>query len=393
MRTHVLFFIAVSAAAALGCSSKSDNGGGGGAGTLTLSPVTWNPSNASVGNVQAVADFEQTVAVFGAAGVTTFVGGAVLSTDATVTHWQSAAAIPSADDLGSWIVGVDGSGRVYRVRTQDTVEDVSDRYGLAQAQVTQIAGGNAVTVFLLNGGAAVSDGKTVTRYDAATLEGAAASGDRAAIAVPEGVRIFEKGAETDVALPDATSVAFDDQGNLFATTHHAVFELTNGAMQQVFDGGARTIHALTASGANVWFTLDSDMALLQNGQVSITSGATFPPDAHLASSPSGDVWIVAGGQLQRYAAQAAGASDQSVWTSTVQPVYATICSNCHSADTYKDKSGVDLSTYAMWDQHRADVYKRVVTNAGTPSQMPPPTSGFTLTDDQRAAIEAWSKPK
>src|SRR5947209_5480706 len=137
MRTHILFFAALAVAAGVGCSSKSDENG---TGTLALNPVVWNPSNAPVGNVQAVAESGQTVAVFGAAGVTTFVGGAVLSTDATVTNWQSAAAIPSADDLGSWIVGVDGTGHIYRVRTQDTVENVSDRYGLAQAQVTQIAG-------------------------------------------------------------------------------------------------------------------------------------------------------------------------------------------------------------------------------------------------------------
>ncbi|HWL86156.1 MAG TPA: c-type cytochrome, partial [Polyangiaceae bacterium] len=199
---------------------------------------------------------------------------------------------------------------------------------------------------------------------------------------------------TDVGLSDAAFVAYDNAGTLFSATHHGLYELEGSAMQSVYDTGGRTIHALVASGANVWFAVDGDLGLVQNGHVSITSGASFPSDVHLAGSPSGDVWVVAAGRLARYSARSlAPLDDQAVWTNTVEPTYAAICSHCHSAEVEKDRSGVDLSTYAMWDAHRAQVYQRVVTQAGTPSAMPPATSGFTLTDAQRAAIEAWSKAK
>ena len=57
-----------------------------------------------------------------------------------------------------------------------------------------------------------------------------------------------------------------------------------------------------------------------------------------------------------------------------------------------DSSRIDLSTYAAWSARKPSVYRRVVTNAATPAQMPPPSSGLALTDAQRAAVEAWSKP-
>jgi len=377
-----------------GCSS-SDSG----ASTLTLSPVTWNPSNTNVGQVQAVAEYDKTVAVFGAQGVTAFVSGAAVGTDATVTSWTSSGVMPSADGLGMWLVGIDGDGRLRRVGSQAAIEDVSDRFGLASDKVQALAGDTGVTGFLLAQGLAVSDGKTVAHYDATTSHGVAAGAAQVAVAVDSGVRIFEpsKGdQETDVGLPDATFVAYDATGGLFAATNHALYKVEGGEAHAVYDAGGRTVHALAAAGSNIWVAVDGDLAVVQNGQVSVTSGAAFPPDAHLAGSPSGDIWLVAGGQLFRYAVQAnagGGGGDEATWSATVQPIYASVCSNCHSAPgSGKDTSNVDLSNYALWDAHRAKIYQRVVAQAGTPTSMPPSGSGFTLTEVQRAAIEAWSKP-
>ncbi|WP_394842448.1 cytochrome c [Pendulispora brunnea] len=377
------------------CSGDDD----GGVTTLTLMPVTWNPSSIETGQVQAVAEYDTTVAVFGAAGVTTFVSGSVVGTDPTVTAWRSAGVIPSASGLGTWIVGVDGQGRLQRVLGHDGVENVSDRFGLASDKVAGLAGSQRATGFLLEQGLATSDGTTVKHYTAPALRAVASAAGRVAIAADDGVRIVTPGqeaAQETVALPDAAFVAYDAAGTLFSATHHGVYRLDGGDMRSVYDAGARTIRGLASSGANVWFAVDGDLALVKDGHVAISSGLGLAGDGHdvqLAGSPSGDVWVVAGGQLLRYAAGAGGTDDEAAWTANVQPVYATVCSHCHSAPgTGKDASNVDLSTYALWSARRAAVYQRVVAQAGTPAAMPPSGSGFSLTDAQRAAIEAWSKP-
>ncbi|WP_394831888.1 cytochrome c [Pendulispora rubella] len=376
------------------CSGDDD----GGVTTLTLVPVTWNPSSIETGQVQAVAEYDTTVAVFGAVGVTTFVSGSVVGTDTTVTAWRSAGVIPSASGLGTWIVGVDGQGKLQRVLGHDGVENVSDRFGLVSDKVAGLAGSERATGFLLEQGLATSDGATVRHYAAPALRAVASAAGRVAIAADDGVRIItpaQESSQETVALADAAFVAYDAAGALFSATHHAVYRLDGGAMRSVYDAGARTIRGLASSGANVWFAVDGELALVKDGHVSISSGLALraPGDVQLAGSPSGDVWVVAGGQLLRYAAGAGGTDDEAAWSANVQPIYATVCSHCHSAPgTGKDASNVDLSSYALWSARRAAVYQRVVAQAGTPAAMPPSGSGFTLTDAQRAAIEAWSKP-
>jgi mono/diheme cytochrome c family protein len=88
-----------------------------------------------------------------------------------------------------------------------------------------------------------------------------------------------------------------------------------------------------------------------------------------------------------------GADDEAKWNTTVQPIYAAVCSNCHSPPgSDKSSSNIDLSTYGAWSQRRDAVYTRVVDRAGTAAAMPPPSSGMSITDDQRKAIGAWAKP-
>ena len=388
--------IGILAALILAACSGGDDGG---ATALTVMPVTWNPSSIETGQVQAVAEYDTTVAVFGAGGVTTFVSGSVAGTDTTVTAWRSAGVIRSASGLGEWIVGVDGEGHLQRVLGHDGVENVSDRFGLASDKVAELAGSEGATGFLLEQGLATSDGTTVRRYVAPALRAVASGAGHVAIAAEDGVRIVTPAQEAEqrtIALSDAAFVAYDAAGDLFSATHHAVYRLDGDGMHAVYDAGGGTIRGLASSGANVWFAVDGDLALLKDGHVSITSGLALPGgpgDVRLAGSPSGDVWVVAAGQLRRYAAGGGGSNDEAAWSANVQPIYATVCSNCHSAPgTGKDASNVDLSTYALWSARRAAVYQRVVAQAGTAGAMPPSGSGYSLTDAQRAAIEAWSKP-
>lgn len=286
-----------------------------------------------------------------------------------------------------------GDGKVLRVHTDAPPEDVGDSYGVGGDKVQSVVGDAGRVAFLFDTGFAISDGKNITRYGAAGLHSLATSAGLVALAVDNGLRIYDHGKETDIGLADAAFVAYDGAGALVAASHHAVYSVQNGVATKVYDAGARTIHDLAASGPNVWFSVDTDLAMLTGGRVALGTGGPLTADAHLSGSPSGDVWAASGGQLLRFAAQTGSGGDLAAWTATVQPVYAAVCSNCHSAaGSGKDSSGTDLSTYAAWTARKSKVYARVVQQAGTAAAMPPPNGGFSLTDAQRSAIEAWSKP-
>jgi mono/diheme cytochrome c family protein len=390
MRTTTACLLA-SAALGLGCSS---HGGEEPAAPLVVLAVPWNPSNVDVGTVQAVAEQDGSVIVFGSKGVQTLTSGSLVTSDESVTAWRSAAVVPSADGLSTWMVGVDDAGRLQRVLAVGAPDDVSDRYGLASDKVQSIVGGAGRVAFLLENSFAVGDGTSVTRYKV-PARAIAATGSLVALADGGTVRIFDEGKERDIALADAQLVAYDGAGNLMAATTHALFQVSGGSARQVFDAGARTIHQIAGAGSSVWLTVDGDLGVWHGGHVALAAGGKLTPDARLVGSPSGDVWVLADGQLLRWSAQgSAGAGgDEATWNATVLPVYAAVCSNCHSPrGSGKDSSNVDLSTYGAWTARRGTVYGRVVTQAGTPTSMPPPTSNFAITDAQRSAIEAWSKP-
>jgi mono/diheme cytochrome c family protein len=358
---------------------------------LTLAPVAWNTANVDVGTVQAVAEQDQAVLVFGTKGITALVSGSVVSTDDSVTAWRSAAMVPSADGLSSWMIGVDDAGHVQRV-IEAATQDVSDRYGLANDKVQSVAGATGRVAFVTESGLAIADGANVTRY-ATPARSVAAAGTAIAFADGGAVRIFDRSAEIDVTLEGAQLVAYDGAGHLLAATTHALFEIDGAGARQVFDAGPRTIHQLAAAGANVWLSVDGDLGMWQGSRVALASGGGLAPDARLVGSASGDVWTISGGQLLRWSGQAAAGGDEGAWTSAIQPIYAAVCSNCHSpAGSGKDSSHVDLSTYSAWSDRRARIHARVVEQAGTASSMPPPGSGYALTDAQRSAIDAWSKP-
>ena len=375
-----------------------------GASALAVTPVGWNPSNADVGQVAAVVEKDQTLFVFGSKGVVTLTGGAIVSTDPTITSWRDAASLPSPDGASTWLVGVDGGGRLQRIFPDRAPADVSGAYGLGAAKVTAIAAAsatNAPIAFLLEDGLAIDDGKNVTHYAAATPRALAASDHGVAFADGTGVRVFARSQETDLALADATLVAWTGDSLVFATPHQ-VYRLANGQTELVYDAGPRTIRQLAAAGAFAWLAIDDELAQTQaqGGGVVLGSGPTLGPGAKLAPSSSGDVWVLDGGQLARYSGSVAAAgpsaapsADEGKWTATVQPIYASVCSNCHSpAGSGRSSANLDLSTYEAWNTLRSTIYGRVVAQAGSATAMPPPTSGLTLSDAQRSAIAAWAQP-
>src|SRR5207237_414290 len=103
---------------------------------LTLQPVDWNPNKTDLGKVAAITELEGDVIGYGDKGVNVRSGGAVSATDASITTWTTAATIPAADGTGDWAVGVDNMGHLFRLRARMSIEEATDRYGLAGVQVT-----------------------------------------------------------------------------------------------------------------------------------------------------------------------------------------------------------------------------------------------------------------
>jgi hypothetical protein len=217
-----------------------------GSGTLAVTSVGWNPSNADVGQVAAVVEQDKSLVLFGSKGVVTLTGGSIVSADPSITTWRAAASLPSPDGASTWLVGVDGNGRLERVLPDRAPEDVSDQYGIGGAKVTALSatsGATATIAFLLEDGLAIDDGKNVTHYAAATPQALATSDRGVAFADGTGVRVFAKSSETDLVLADARLVAWTGGDLVFATSHQ-VYRLSSGQTTLVYDAGGRTIRQL-----------------------------------------------------------------------------------------------------------------------------------------------------
>ncbi|HEY6458624.1 MAG TPA: cytochrome c, partial [Polyangiaceae bacterium] len=97
-------------------------------------------------------------------------------------------------------------------------------------------------------------------------------------------------------------------------------------------------------------------------------------------SSSGDVWVLSGGSLQRFARVDPEAALGARWSSSLAPVFARACATCHLPGGV---SGTDLSSAEAWHSERAAIRRRVVDTR----TMPP--EGHELSDADRAAIRAW----
>ena len=145
-----------------GCAAAPHTRGAGVVTKLEVRPVVWNAASASVGRVRAVAEDGDVVCVFAEDRATVLSSGAVVSRDTTVKGWVNGASITAADGAGHWIVGIDGSGRVRRLRNLTAFEDVSERFGLGGQRVlgATLLAPNLVG-FLLDRMIAISDGEHV----------------------------------------------------------------------------------------------------------------------------------------------------------------------------------------------------------------------------------------
>jgi hypothetical protein len=379
--------LGILAAAALGvlagCGAAPHTRGAGAVSPLAVRPVVWNPASVSVGHATAVADAGTVVVVLGDAGATVLSSGAVVSTDRAVTDWVDARTIHGADGSARWIVAIDGKGRLYYLRGSSSFENVSARYGLDGRRVLGAAELDPTHVgFLLDGELDVADGRRLSRYRAPVPGVSLAGGGGGGVAIGAGaIVVFDvRMAARTFSLPGVRHAAIGADGRLYASTSRALYASTErGDLALLYDAGADALHGLVASGSHVWLADGAELAVVEGDHVAETSGARIAPDAKLAPSPSGDVWVV-GQDLQRYARVEAEPGLEVSWSSTLRPVFARSCASCHLPGGI---SGTDLSTAEAWESEKRAIADRVVTSR----TMPP--EGHPLSDADRAAIGAW----
>jgi len=376
----------------LACTPAAHTRGAGAVSPLAVRAVAWNPSNAALGKVRAVADAGGVVAVFSDHGATVFSAGSPVATDASVTDWTGAGTIAGADGTTSWILGVRGNGRLYHLRGLSVFEDVTDRYGLGGSRVMGAAAlGVGGVAFLLGGAIAIADGAHVTRYASpvagVTFEELAGGAGFGAAVAHDGVHVFDvaHGTLDDYPLPGVTHAALGPDGRLYATTSRAVYAGDRtGRLALVYDAARDSIHGLTASASRVWFADGDELGVVSGDSVAETTGAKIGREAGLSPSASGDVWVLSGGALGRFTptggAQPADGVAAATWASTVAPIFARSCSACHLPDGI---SGTDLSDARAWEGERAHIRERVVEKRSMPPQ------GHPLSDADRDAIRKW----
>jgi mono/diheme cytochrome c family protein len=397
LRAGVLAF----ALAACGAPAEYTRDGGAKTGAFTTfaaRAVEWNPGKADVGRVVAIADAGDDVVLFGDEAATLFSSGArVASVAGSARGWTCGAAIPAADGRGTWLVGVDTAGKLYRMRARGAVEPVGDRYGLGSERVRAVATlGGASVAFLLESGVAVADGHEVARIgDPEIARARAMAGGGGKIALLEADAVAKIDAKTHEArgfpLEGAKSVALDGRGRLYAATDGALYaEGDDGALALLYASEARTIQGLAAAGvgseAVVWMADGGDLGVVTGRKIAFTrAGMGAAKDLVLAGSPTGDVWVweprasplpALAGAPRRFGQ----GEPADGWTRDVRPVFARACAACHLPG---GAAGVDLSTRAAWMAEKDEIARRVLSE----KSMPP--DGHPLGDADRATLRAW----
>jgi mono/diheme cytochrome c family protein len=349
-------------------------------GGLELERVAWNSAGAPVGRVAAVAERGEQVAVFSDRGALVFAGGVLSSVDTSVTAWRAAATVPAVVGDGEWVVGVAADGRLYRIRDDGMLDPVSDRYALLDRPVRGVIPlGSRRVGFVLEGALAVADGVSVVTYDVALASWAGKSGALAGVLVDGQVARFDlpRGTLMRYRLPGAVAGAFDATGLVVAGPHALARDFGAGELVP-FVHCRGTVRGLAAGGGRVWVALGDMLSALEVDGAVLASAVGVGDGAVLQGSPSGDVWVLTNGELARFGVRKSG--DESLWRSTVQPVYARHCSTCHGPG---GSSGIDLSSYAAWRRRRDVIHLRVLVKRDMPQ-------GTSLEPVERRAVADWT---
>ena len=367
-----------------GCGAGVHTRAGGGVGALSVHEVVWNPTQAPIGHVQAVADAAGVTVIFADTGATILSSGAVLNVDHSRTDWVDAAVMPAAGGRSEKIVGLSADGRLFELKDRSRFEDVSPRYGMETQAVRGVAAlGNGLFGFLLQQQIAVADGNNVARYDSPNyveLLGGGGSG----LALDNAGALFFDPVHRQArryALPGIRHGALGSDGRVYASTARAVYAAApSGDLSLIYDSQASGIGELVRSRDTVWFTDGRELGIVGNDRIFETSAAPTAVDAKLAPSANGDVWAISGGVLRRFSRVASTASRTALWAVSIAPIFARVCAGCHEPEGV---AGVDLSTVDAWESERGEIRQRVLEARTMPPQ------GHELADAERAAIAAW----
>lgn len=350
---------------------------------LFVRAVNYNPMMIALGNVSAVSENGAATAFFGSVGLKLVTAGALTASNSEITTWRHAATIPAGIGTGNWIVAADSMGRVHRIRPDNALELVSDRYGLAGQSVQWIAhGGMRYVGFATQTGLAIADGMNVSQFMEGPFVSFAAGGGRFAGAGMDRVKALDAMSGTLRAynIPGASSVALDAAAKLVVAAGEYLWtESADRTLSAVFQGRA-PIRSLVRSGSRVWFVTGAELGTYAMGRVSISTGAMLPANATLSAASMDEVWVLSAGAPKRYGVDTGTQTPEAIWRATMQPIYAVSCARCHGPGL----TSPNLSTYAGWDAHRAAIDTRVVQQMGSP--MPPDNS---IDMAQRTAIGAW----
>jgi mono/diheme cytochrome c family protein len=291
--------------------------------------------------------------------------------------------LPAADGRGTWAVGLDDSGRLWRAHPGGALEEISDRYGLAGDRISDVAAaGGRLVVFLLDGALVVADGERVARYGAPGARAVAAGGRTAALLLPDRIEVLDLAsgaatlARTGYPLARVRAVALDARGVLFAATDRKVYRAApDQILKAVHDGG---VAWLAAAGTRLWFGDGVRLFLSDDGAP--PRAAQAGPGARLAAAaPDGSVWIW-GAAGPTHLVPDRSSPAEARWQETIAPIFARACTPCHRPD---GRAAVDLSTSGAWLSAGDDILQRVAIDR----TMPP--VGHPLSEDDRAAIRAW----
>ncbi|MBL8715902.1 MAG: cytochrome c [Myxococcales bacterium] len=333
---------------------------------LAVHEVPWNPQHVDVGAVSAVAESGDLLVLFGDKGASVFVGGANVATDASVTAWRTAGTLPAPDGSGTWIVGVDGKGTLYRLRARTSLEPVSARFGLGATPIRALGAiGGLRHAFLLEGSVAICEGPQLTRFDGA-FAALAAGGETLAELFDRGVRVGGKGGDRTYALEGPRLLAVDPTGKTWVATERALYGDEGDRLKLRYVG--ERIDALAPAADGAWLT--DGAALVKVGPQGFSRGFRASPRTRLAPAPNGDVWMLGEGAPLRLSLGA------DTWPAGL---YQRVCATCHA------KNGFDLSSEAAWKAKKALLRKRVIDD----QDMPP--AGTPMSAEDRAVVEAWTR--
>lgn len=364
--------------------------------------VDWDPGHSVAGPVVSVLDTGDDLVVFEANRATVFVDGAIAGTETNAAGWSESSTIPAPDRSGEWLLGLDRSGKVHRLRARQGFEPVSTRFGLGGDRVSgAAAAGGPDAVFAVQGGFALSDGERVRRFAAkGNVRSVAGGAFTAAISTDDVVLAVDtRSGRTDTYEVEAKGIVVDSRGRLFVETERGLYATAPRCgdragcerpgstgpftLELVYSG--KRLHGLARSGERVYFADESSVFVLEADRVSRVGGVVVESEARLVGSETGDVWTLSrAGKLARFARGEArndrSPSDTPTYARDIGPMIAEDCGPCHAE---AGETGIVLTGEAALRSRRDLVRQRVLVDG----DMPPKSRPLSAAD--RALLERW----